>query len=120
NDRDNDGCADAIEGSMGFALNQTNANGALIGSVNSDGIPVLAGANGQGVGTSNNFSSNCYCDLGIDTINPTISCPFDITLNAEPGQCGAVVTYNQPSATDNCGTGNLPTSIPGYTYKGTF
>uniref|UniRef100_UPI0025CCEA14 HYR domain-containing protein n=1 Tax=Sphingomonas sp. TaxID=28214 RepID=UPI0025CCEA14 len=55
-----------------------------------------------------------------DNTPPVIACPFDIVVNATPGMCGTVVTYNQPSATDNCGGGNLPTSIPGYTYKGTF
>lgn len=55
-----------------------------------------------------------------DVTPPVISCPFNITVNAETGKCGAVVNYSQPSATDNCGTGTLPTSLPGHTYMGTF
>ncbi|HEX6914028.1 MAG TPA: HYR domain-containing protein, partial [Chitinophagaceae bacterium] len=55
-----------------------------------------------------------------DNTPPVIACPFNIAVNADPGTCGAVVQYNQPSATDNCGVGTLPTSIPGYTYKGMF
>ncbi len=34
---------------------------------------------------------------------PTITCPEDITTNAEPGICGAVVTYEAPIASDDCG-----------------
>ncbi|MDB5251460.1 MAG: hypothetical protein JWP27_629, partial [Flaviaesturariibacter sp.] len=55
-----------------------------------------------------------------DVTAPVIACPFNITVNAAAGACGAVVNYSAPSATDNCGTGTLPTSITGYTYKGTF
>ncbi|WP_192822067.1 HYR domain-containing protein [Rufibacter sp. LB8] len=55
-----------------------------------------------------------------DVTPPVISGPFNITVNADPNTCGAKVTYTTPSATDNCGNGNLPTSIPGYTYKGNF
>jgi hypothetical protein len=55
-----------------------------------------------------------------DNTPPVITCPFNITVSADANQCGAIVNYNQPSATDNCGNGVLPTSIPGYTYKGIF
>ncbi len=39
-----------------------------------------------------------------DTIDPTISCTADITVANDPGNCGAVVTYAQPTASDNCST----------------
>ncbi|RYY65243.1 MAG: HYR domain-containing protein, partial [Chitinophagaceae bacterium] len=55
-----------------------------------------------------------------DNTPPVIACAFNVTVNAAANSCGAVVNYNAPSATDNCGSGSLPTSIPGYTYKGTF
>ncbi|GAA4318703.1 hypothetical protein GCM10023184_03070 [Flaviaesturariibacter amylovorans] len=55
-----------------------------------------------------------------DVTPPVISCAFNITVNTAPNSCGAVVTYNAPSASDNCGNGTLPTSLPGYTYKGTY
>ncbi|RYZ22533.1 MAG: HYR domain-containing protein [Chitinophagaceae bacterium] len=55
-----------------------------------------------------------------DVTPPVIACPFNITVNAAANSCGAVVTYSAPSATDNCGNGVLPTSLTGYTYKGTF
>ncbi|NVJ64821.1 MAG: HYR domain-containing protein [Flavobacteriaceae bacterium] len=53
-----------------------------------------------------------------DTQVPTITSPFDITTNVDAGVCGAVVNYDVPTATDNCGTSAPPTSLAGHTYKG--
>ncbi len=55
-----------------------------------------------------------------DVTPPVISCAFNITVNTDPGQCGAIVNYNAPSATDNCGSGVLPTTLAGHTYMGTY
>ncbi|GAB4094174.1 HYR domain-containing protein [Flaviaesturariibacter terrae] len=55
-----------------------------------------------------------------DVTPPVIACAFNVTVNAAPNSCGATVSYNAPSATDNCGNGALPTSLDGYTYKGTY
>lgn len=38
----------------------------------------------------------------IDTINPSITCPSDITLNNNVGDCSAIVTYADPVGVDNC------------------
>jgi hypothetical protein len=67
---------------------------------------------------SNNTSTCSFVVKVNDTEFPNISCPFDITINADPGVCGALVNYETPSATDNCGSGAPPTSLPGYTFKG--
>lgn len=48
-------------------------------------------------------------------IGPVISCPGDITVNNDPGMCGARVYYNVTS-TDNCAV----TSLPGFIYLGTM
>ncbi len=38
-----------------------------------------------------------------DTTDPVLnSCPEDITVDADPGTCEAVVNYEDPAATDNC------------------
>ncbi len=48
-------------------------------------------------------TNTCSFDVTIvDNENPTISCPGNITQNADPGSCGAVVTYTAPVGTDNC------------------
>jgi hypothetical protein len=48
-----------------------------------------------------------------DTIDPSITCPGDITVNNDPGVCGAVVNYVTPVTTDNCsGSGTQIYYIP--------
>lgn len=37
-----------------------------------------------------------------DNEDPVITCPADITVNNDAGVCGAVVTYADATATDNC------------------
>ncbi|GHC56745.1 HYR domain-containing protein [Ulvibacter litoralis] len=43
----------------------------------------------------------------VDTIDPIISCPAPISVSNDLGTCGAVVTYSQPTASDNCSSGVL-------------
>jgi hypothetical protein len=50
-----------------------------------------------------NNSSSCVQTITVnDTEAPAISCPSNITVNNDPGACGAVVTYTAPVGTDNC------------------
>jgi hypothetical protein len=51
----------------------------------------------------------------VDAEPPVISCPGNITVNNDPGQCGARVYYNVTSS-DNCPV----TSLPGFTFIGTM
>ncbi len=37
-----------------------------------------------------------------DAVTPTITCPADITVNCEPGLCGASVSYTMATGSDNC------------------
>ena len=39
-----------------------------------------------------------------DNIAPTITCPADISVNNDPGICGAVISYVDPITSDNCST----------------
>ena len=62
---------------------------------------------------TDNSGQTAYCTFTVtvlDTVPPTITVPGDITVNADPGSCGAVVTFPYPSAVDNCpaGTGESP------------
>jgi hypothetical protein len=49
-------------------------------------------------------STTALVEIGTstDTQNPTITCPADITVNNDPGQCGAVVIFSAPAGTDDC------------------
>lgn len=49
-----------------------------------------------------NSSEDCVQTFTIqDSTDPTVSCPSDITVGNDPGQCGAAVSFT-PSANDNC------------------
>lgn len=53
-----------------------------------------------------------------DNIDPVITCPMDITMNADTDRCTAVVCYDV-QVTDNC-EAILPDDIPGFDFLGTF
>ncbi|QTN38259.1 HYR domain-containing protein [Cryomorphaceae bacterium] len=49
--------------------------------------------------------SSSFCSMSItvaDNENPIISCPQNISVSNDAGQCGAIVNYAVPTATDNC------------------
>ncbi len=47
--------------------------------------------------------STCTATVTVeDVIAPTITCPGDIAVVNDPGDCGAVVTFADPTVTDNC------------------
>ena len=54
-----------------------------------------------------------------DTEDPTITCPADITVDNDPGECDAVVTYTEPTGSDNC-PGAVTNRTNGLGSGGTF
>jgi gliding motility-associated-like protein len=84
-DSDNDGCPDALEGSASFEVLDI-INGALLGGVDANGIPLLAGVNGQSIGSSINTgiqSIACRIDfIEKDTI--TICLGDSVEISATP------------------------------------
>lgn len=58
------------------------------------------------------------CTLNItvlDNIAPTVACPATQTRNTDAGQCTALVTHNNPTATDNCSPAPTVTHVSGGT-----
>jgi hypothetical protein len=54
------------------------------------------------VNCTSTSGASCSFKLTVkDTQPPIITCPADITVNAEPGKCGATVTFSVPLS-DNC------------------
>lgn len=51
---------------------------------------------------SGNTDSCTFNVIVVDNEAPTISCPADITVNNDPGVCGAIVNYATPVGSDNC------------------
>ncbi|WP_321288847.1 HYR domain-containing protein [uncultured Sunxiuqinia sp.] len=50
-----------------------------------------------------NGPKTCSFDVNvIDNIDPTISCPANITVDTDPGTCEATITIGPPTVNDNC------------------
>jgi len=49
----------------------------------------------------------------LEDVPPVIDCPSDITVDSDPGLCSAIVSYNEPVGTDNCG-GAITSIIEGF------
>jgi hypothetical protein len=111
-DSDGDGCSDAIEGSMSFSTSQTSG-GRLTGGVDSHGIPLLAGT-GQGIGTSQNFIANCFCQPGLDETKPVVLTK-NITVNLDASGTAAITASQVDNgSTDNCGIASMAVSTANF------
>jgi hypothetical protein len=51
------------------------------------------------------ITAGLFAALTISAQCPQISCPSNITVNNDPGTCGAVVNYTTPVGTNPCGSG---------------
>lgn len=51
---------------------------------------------------SGNTESCSFTITVLDTISPVITCPSDIEVDANTGECTAIVSYPNATATDNC------------------
>ena len=78
-DSDGDGCPDAIEGDGVFELADVDTvTWELLGTVDGNGVPVVAGATGQALGTAENPSAQgTGCDF-TDTDGDTVPDYLDI------------------------------------------
>ncbi|MCB9204173.1 MAG: HYR domain-containing protein [Flavobacteriales bacterium] len=69
----------------------------------------------------NGNTTNCEFEVVVlDTEDPIIGCPSNVTVNVDPGTCGAVVTYTLPSVSDNCTNPITPTLEAGLASGATF
>ncbi|HIB37678.1 glycine-rich protein [Mesonia sp.] len=61
-------------------------------------------------------SSTCTTTVTVvDEIDPEITCIEDITVNNDLNECGAMVTYTTPTASDNCAGTGIETETFSYT-----
>ena len=58
-------------------------------------------------------TANCSFDITVsDAENPMITCPADTSFIADSASCSAVVGWNAPQTSDNCGIASVVSSIP--------
>lgn len=63
------------------------------------------------------YTNTCSFKVTVnDAQAPVITCPSDINVTLEPGECELKVCYTSPSASDNC----PPATPAGYTYRTSF
>ncbi|MEZ4779132.1 MAG: HYR domain-containing protein [Flavobacteriaceae bacterium] len=56
----------------------------------------------------NGNSSQCIAIVTVeDTIAPSITCPTNLSVTTDSGECGAVVTFANAVALDNCGIASI-------------
>jgi len=67
--------------------------------------------------TDGNTSTCATTFFVTDAEDPQISCSSNITVNTDPGACGAIVTFPDPSVSDNCGISS-PAFSQTFTYTG--
>ncbi|HEU5180142.1 MAG TPA: HYR domain-containing protein, partial [Candidatus Polarisedimenticolia bacterium] len=77
-----------------------------------DGTTVVNSAS-VSAGTPDNGAGNNSSSASFNAVNPPplISCPSDINTVNDPGLCSAVVTYPDPTATDDCGGATVTTDV---------
>lgn len=67
-----------------------------------------------------NTSTCSFTVTVVDDEDPVLTCPADLVVSTDPGQCGAVVTYSLPTVVDNCSAGIVPYVIIGSVSGSTF
>ena len=76
----------------------TQTSGLASGSL----FPIGTTTNSYEITDASGLTSTCTFDVTVnDTEAPSISCPGNITVGNDPGDCGAVVTFDVP-VSDNC------------------
>lgn len=96
-------CGATVPYTVTFSDNCPGANMIQTSGLSSGSIfPVGMTTNSFIVTDSSGNSATCSFTITItDTEQPTISCPANITVNTDPGVCGAIVTFTVPIS-DNC------------------
>jgi hypothetical protein len=54
-----------------------------------------------------------FCSPAVNAQCPLINCPADITVNVDPGTCGATVSFAAPVGLDTCGQDSIIFSFTG-------
>jgi gliding motility-associated-like protein len=80
----------------------------LAGIASGGFFPVGTTVNTYQVTDAAGNTTTCSFSVTIeDNEQPEIICPADIAVSNDPGMCGAIVTFSDPTVIENCGTTTL-------------
>ncbi len=101
-------CAAIVTYSVSFNDNCAGANLAqTAGLASGSSFPSGTTSNGFTVTDGSGNTATCSFTVTVnDTEIPTITCPANVVVSNDPGQCAAIVTYSV-SFNDNCAGANL-------------
>ncbi|MBC7774799.1 MAG: HYR domain-containing protein [Phycisphaerae bacterium] len=104
----------ACTASAAYAQPQTNDNCGVESLTQTSGFPsnydfpVGITVNVFKVSDGSGNTATCAFNVTVkDVQKPTIACPVDILKNNDPGQCSAMVEFQNAQAFDNCGIGSV-------------
>ncbi len=65
-------------------------------------------------------SATCYFTVSVNDVTPPViaGCPSDIVVDNDPGMCSAVVSWADPTVTDDCPTAGVGTGSTTFGYTG--
>jgi len=90
----------AVDNCMALGLSSDTENGAFLAT----GTHVVTYSVTDPAG---NLTQSAFTVTVEDSENPVFtSFPLDLSIDTDPGQCGAVVTWDDPTTTDNCQVAN--------------
>ena len=87
------------EGTNNWTTTGTNSNTLNVNPASSMDYRAVYSCTGNGCGDA---TSNTQTIIVGDFIKPSLTCPNNINLPMDAGQCGTTVSWNAPTATDNC------------------
>jgi gliding motility-associated-like protein len=102
----------ASDNCSGVTLTQSPAAGSLFNGAGTTVPITITASDANGNTTDCSFTINL-----IDVINPTITCPANITVGVDAGNCTATVTsLGTPTSADNCFVDTVTNNHPSTTY----
>ena len=91
----------ATDNCTGTVVTGSRSDGLALSALYPIGTTVITWTATDAAGNTTTCSQNIVVT---DNEFPVVSCPANITVNNDPGTCGAIISINTPAATDNCGT----------------
>lgn len=103
-------CTAIVNFNAPVATDNCNVASVTQTSGNASGTAFPLGATTISFTATDSSGNSTVCSFNVvvsDAEAPVMTCPGTITMNADSGMCSAVVTFNTPTATDNCSSATV-------------